>query len=88
MRPAGFIDLCFKSFLQIYRRFKRQFKNFIVFFIPWENRIKRIQGLLASLPIMRSATLSIWSLKVGSHERTCRGEEFHALFTRRGMLRG
>ena len=27
-------------------------------------------------------------MHVGTHEGTCRGEEFHALFTRRGMLRG
>lgn len=35
----------FSYWLQLFRQIKRQFQNFIVFFIPWEKRIKNIQGL-------------------------------------------
>ncbi|XP_068740011.1 transmembrane channel-like protein 3 [Montipora capricornis] len=33
-----------ESRIRVFRQIKRQFQNFIVFFIPWEKRIKNIQG--------------------------------------------
>ncbi|XP_048587499.1 transmembrane channel-like protein 2-A isoform X2 [Nematostella vectensis] len=38
------LDLLRESRIRFLRRAKRQINNFIVFFIPWEKRIRKIQG--------------------------------------------
>lgn len=51
-----FSFLCF--FSQLWRKFIRLAYNFVVIFIPWEMRIKKIESKYKDLTVLNSKTLA------------------------------